>query len=260
MNGAQTGHFQFCIDVGLPAHQTALAEHREMNLLTEQLAGTFARHGISATWATTQSVNAPLADIIFGTDENHELALLGERSWLSDTIRRQAIIDHFTENMQHAADVGKPLTTLVLRDAAPVSLYPVFKKRGIRTLRPVVAVTFSRKPQKEPAVRDHDMWVAQSTAVFPAHGRFLGRLDPGFRGKQILNRTRHKKTSEQLTILASEMMKNPTATLRSLDRILRIATKFKDQGALKLETIDQATVRWAPVRRAPQRSILRPAA
>lgn len=260
MNVSRTGNFQFCIDTGLPAHQTALAQHREMNLLIEQLAGTFARHDVVATWAMTQSVNSPLAEIIHSADERHELALLGDNSWLSESIRREEVIHHFSENMRHAADVGKPINTLVLRDEASETLFPVFKKRGINTLRPVVPTEFSRASQREPAQRNNDMWVSASTAVFPARGRFLGRMDVGFRGKQILNRARQKKTTEQLTIVAARMMENPTATLRSMDRILRFAAKFAKHGTLNVETIRQASHRWSPVRNAPQRSVLRPAA
>lgn len=260
MSVPRPGNFQFCIDTGLPAHQTAIAQHREMNLLIEQLAGTFARHDVVATWAIAQSVNSPIADIIHAADERHELALLGDGSWLSESIRREEIVQHFAENMRHAADVGKPLRTLVLRAEASESLLPIFKKRGINTLRPMATTEFSRSPQREPALRNNDMWVSESTAVFPARGRLLGRMDIGFRGKQILNRARHKKTTEQLNVVAANMLENPTAALRSLDRVLRFAAKFADHNALNLETLQEASTRWSPVRSVPQRSVLRPAA
>jgi len=260
MNEPRTGHFQFCVDLGLPANQTALAQHREMNLLAEQLVGTFARHDIAATWATAQSVESPVVDAIRFTESGHEIALLGDQSWLSESIRRDKIVSHFTENMEHAAANGKPLRTLVLRDEAPESLYVVFKKRGIDTLRPVATQSRTRDSQRDPALKINGMWLAPATAVFPARGSLLGRFDIGFRGKQILNRARTKKTSEQLTIIASEMMENPTAALRSLDRILAYASRFRDQQTVVVETLEKATLRWHPRRIAPQRSVLRPAA
>lgn len=260
MNDTRTGHFQFCVDLGLPADQTALAQHREMSLLAEQLVGTFARHEIAATWATTQSVESPVVDAIRFADANHEIALLGDQSWLSESIRRDKIVSHFAENMKHAAEIGKPLTTLVLRDAAPESLYVVFKKRGINTLRPIVKKGATRDSQRDPALKINGMWLAPATAVFPARGSLLGRFDIGFRGKQVLNRARLKKTSEQLTIVASEMMESPTAALRSLDRILSYASRFRDQQSVVIETLEKATLRWHPRRIAPQRSVLRPAA
>lgn len=260
MNSSRAGYFQFCVDLGLPANQTALAQHREMNLLVEQIAGTFARHNVTATWATTQSVNSPAANIIQAADDRHEIALLGDNSWLSSSIRREEIINHFTENMRHAAEVGKPLKTLVLRDPAPESLYVIFKKRGIDNLRTVSTQGFSRHSQRDPGLRINGMWVTEATGVFPACGRVLGRFDIGYRGKQILNRSRSKGATEHLSIVAAEMMANPTASLRALDRILNYAAKFAAQGSVCLETMDQTTNRWEPRNAKPQRSVLRPAA
>lgn len=260
MNSSRAGHFQFCVDLGLPADQTALAQHREMNLLIEQIAGTFARHNVTATWATTQSVNSPAANIIRSADDRHEIALLGDKSWLSATIRREEIIHHFTENMQHAQEVGNPIRTLVLRDAAPESLYVIFKKRGIDNLRPMPLQEFTRQSQRDPGLKINGMWVTHATGVFPACGRVLGRFDIGCRGKQILNRSRSKSMTEHLSIVASKMMVNPTAALRALDRIVRYAAKFEEQGSVRLETMDQTTTRWEPQRSIPQRSVLRPAA
>ncbi len=246
MKEDHTGHIQFCVDVGLPANQTALAQHREMNLLVEQIAGVFARHQIHATWALHQPVDSVTAVSILTADPEHELAWLGCEQWLSPDLGRDAILQSLTESVQAAADQKQPFQTMVLRDPAPEWLYPVISKWGIRTLRPTVERRVKGAIADQVASRIHGMAICQATGVFPGRGRLLGRFDLAYRGKKILQRAYLKTTMEHLAIDASAMMVHPTASLRALDQILFFANRMQERESVQIETLTQTTARWHP--------------
>ncbi len=254
------GNFQFCIDLGLDADQTAISDHQRLSNLTSELFSLFATHQVAATWAPSFTLAGRVAESIKGSNIGHELALLGHAGWMGDSIRREHVAQSLGEHLRSAKQFDLPLTSVVLRDSEGEVHHDLFAKNGIRVVRQPLDRNVTPKATRDPVVTRKGAWYVEASAKLPATGMFLGRFDVGFRGKQSLRRSLKRRAAEHLAISATELLANPKF-MKPLTQVVRHAARLQEAGRIRCETLAESVARMQPngAVQTPQRSILRAA-
>ncbi len=258
----QTGYFQFCVDLGLTADQTAISQHRELCEMTQQLLSLFDEHQIPVTWASPLSMVAHVVEMMQISKTPHELAILGDASWLEDGQRRAVVIESIEDFVELARQNHQVVNSIVLRDSRGTMHHEIFAKHGLSIVRTPVEDGVATHASRDPVTSRNGCWNVAANAVFPSAGALLGRFDIGFRAKQILRRSLKRKAAEHLSISAAAMVAQPKS-VQALTRIVQHVVRLSNAKSIQCETLRQAVVRWQPaqaVNSKSQHSVLRPAA
>ena len=254
------GNFQFCIDLGLNADQTAISDHQRLSDLTTELFSLFAEHQVPATWAPSFTMADRVAELIKGSNVAHELALLGQAEWIGDSARREHVVQSLGEHLRSAEKFELPITSIVLRDSGGDVHHDLFAKNGIRVIRQPLDRKLQPKATRDPVVTRKGAWYVEASAKLPSTGMILGRFDVGYRGKQVLRRSLKRRAAEHLAISATELLANPKF-MKPLAQIVRHAARLQSAGRIRCETLAGSVARMQPNETVltPQRSILRAA-
>ena len=227
------GNFQFCIDLGLGADQTAISDHQRLSELTSELFSLFAAHQLPATWAPSFTMAGRVAESIKGSNIGHELAVLGHAGWMGDSIRREHVAQSLKEHLQSAKRFDLPVTSVVLRDSEGDVHHDLFAKNGIRVVRQPLDQNVSPRANRDPVVTRRGAWYVEASAKLPAIGMILGRFDVGYRGKQSLRRSLKRRAAEHLAISATELLANPKF-MKPLAQVVRHAALGQVEGPREL--------------------------
>ena len=257
------GNFQFCIDLGLDADQTAISDHQNLAELGNEIIGLFNQHDIAATWATSLCMSGRVADAISKSPLEHELAILGRSDWVGSNVRRAVVAESLNDFLRESRNLNQPLSSVVLRDSDVDSHHELFVRNGINVVRrPVKGEhAISRRVTRDPVVTRRGAWYVAATAEFPTIGSIISRFDVGFRAKKVLKRSIGRRAAEHVAISATDIMANPKS-MNALVQIVRHAARLQSADRIRCETLRQSVARMQPsgVTVTPQRSILRPAA
>ena len=256
---SKTGYVQFCVDLGAAKASTDLTQHQRLVDLTADLVALFDRHKIVATWGLNSYLSARQTDTILGSRQQHEIAWLGDASWLGPKVPRAEVAEHLRESRRQAEERGAEVSTLLLRDSETIEHLDLLPKYGVSAVRVVPTdQTVRRRPPKAPT---GGVWQVATTGAYPATGRFLGRWDGAYRAKRALQRALQSGTTEHIAVVAASLLAAPARSMAQLERLVALASRLQTVRKLRCETILDAGHRWQPVRPGrPQQSVLRRAA
>jgi hypothetical protein len=230
--------------------------------VTDGLLELFARHQIPATWAVSNPAASPLVERILSHAEGHEIALLGEASWVGPHVGRAAF-DRELRCRIAAADARGPLvSTLVVGVDCLDEQHEVAIKHGITAVRhPAPRVDVKSPGRMQPGTLRFGLWGFPLRATLPGNSRLL----PGGGGRRaarlLVDRAIVACGLVPLAIGAGELAARGNAARRVIDRVLAHAQRRHLQGVLDIATLRSVaaglSMRYQSV---PSRSILRPAA
>jgi hypothetical protein len=238
--------------------QLSTLRHRRMDDATQWLLELFDRERLSATWAVGSPAEAAAAISIIRSPQEHELAVLGDPSWIGPPIGRPQFGRELARRVSQARAVGLDVKSLVAR--APVGEHlDLLVKHGIVAVAVMNENSRVRFQHSVPRALHYGLWELPVGGSLP--------LEESWRpGKTwSLLRWLHAAAIDAATcILAIDvpgLADRLTKSQKSLARIARRIAELRDRGLVRVETQSAAAARLSNVPAAkPQRSILRLAA
>jgi hypothetical protein len=134
---SRSATFVLSVDVDARTSPRDLAGRHTLNEAFDQLLARLGDVDLRASWAIAELTAIPAVERVVATDE-HELALLGDRSWTGETIGRGGFSAELSRRREAWTVLGVTPTTLALADG-PLGIAPEFVARsGFSAVRPGV--------------------------------------------------------------------------------------------------------------------------
>jgi hypothetical protein len=242
------------VDVGL-------AEQRALEGMANQLMELFARHEMPVTWAVADPALSAARARIDVSRRGHELALLGDVTWVGREAGRSRFARELARRVDRARGEGLPVRTLALRTPLSVDHCDLAIKEGIIAARQPLAESERPARPLHPQTLRFGLWGFPISIALPGASRWL----PGGGGTRAaryeIDKAITQRGTVHLAIDAPHLAERGDSALRIVERVLEHATRRRQHGLLQLTTIGAIAGRLGHEHQGqPSRSILRPAA
>jgi hypothetical protein len=242
------------IDVGL-------AEQRALETVATELVEMFTRYEMPVTWGVADPAISAARARIDVSRRGHELALLGDTTWVGREAGRSRFARELTRRTARARSEGLTLRTLALRTPLPVDHCDLAIKEGILAARQPLAESSRAARPLHPQTLRFGLWGFPISISLPGTSRWL----PGGGGTRAaryqIDRAITERGTVHLAIDAPHLAERGPSALRVVERVLEHATRRRQHGLLELSTIGAIAGRLTSEHQGqPSRSILRPAA
>ena len=219
-----------------------------------RLAELLDRYQMPATFAVGEPAPAALLGRLASDDRGHEIALLGDGSWLA--AGRGRLARELAARLAAIRQWDLEATTIVLAGQRAIEHHDLAVRYGIRAIRASSAV-LPRTSRQPHAVR-FGLWSLAVGWRLPST-RWWGGGARAARAR--LDRAIAERGAFGLAIDAGRLAERGAGGLRVIERVLKHAVRRRDDGSLDVLTLGETAARLSsPVASRPTRSILRPAA
>ena len=247
MRGHEPARVIFSVDTAgqNPAHRLTL----------QQL---FQRYQIPATWALADLQGEQTARLAADAAMGAEIALLGDRSWISRESGRTRFARQLMRHLDTAAELDIRISTLALRDTRLDDHLDLLVKHKINVVRGPAAIGDDSQSQLRPLSLRYGIWRAPAAIMIPAVGGWLPfRLAPA---RRAVRRAMSDASMAHFCIDVEQINQDAARQLSSIERTLKYVAQRRDQGLIQVLTLRQMASQLLPIRTAPMaRSILRAA-
>ncbi len=236
----------------------SVTEQRALDDVSLALVELCARHRLPATWGVADPAVSALRIRIERLSVRHELAILGDTSWVGGVAGRGRFARELARRVTHARSEGISITSLALRTELPVEHADLAIKEGIVALRQPLSANGARHVQK---IR-FGLWGFNAQATLPGASRWLPG-GGGLRGARLaVDRAIADRSQAHLAIDAARLAERGASSLRLVERALAHAARRRDANLIQVLTLGAIVARLSGdnVAQQPSRSILRPAA
>ena len=240
----------------------SIARRRSAEAIVDRLLEMFADHQIPATWAVAESTASPAVGRVASHDVGHEIALLGDSSWVGPKVPRAAFDHELGRRVAAAATRGFSISTLVVGIDHLDQQCDLAIKHGIVAVRHTAPQAAGQSHcRMQPGTLRFGLWSFPVRCGLPGASRWL----PGGGGRRAVRSLVDRAIDEgglvPLAIDARDLAARGRAAGRVLDRVLTHAERRRSQGVLDIATIGAvAAGLLTRYESTPSRSILRPAA
>lgn len=239
-----------------------LAAQRALDAVADQLLNLLTRTRIPATWAVADPAVSAIRERVDVTRGGHELALLGDASWVGREAGRNRFARELARRVAHARSEGLHVRTIALRTALPVDHCDLAIKEGILAVRQLATAQPARGARRlQPQVLRYGLWGFPVSITLPSTSRWLPG-GGGTRGARFeIDRAITEHGLVHLTIDAPQLASRGAAAMRIVQRVVEHAALRREHGLLEVATLGTLAGRLAHENHGqPSRSILRPAA
>lgn len=252
---AVLGTVAFSIELELAIDRPSLDRHQRLEHLTGILLDQLAQHQLPATWALADPARSAASPAILAQPQGHEIAVLGERTWMGRGAGRLRIQRELGRRFEGARREGLRVDTLVLRNVAePVDLELLLDHH-------IAAVSYPAGPSAGGAAGPLRFGVWHAPAAWrlplapkwwlPAGWQANWRLREAVTGRRVLH----------VAIDGDALVDQEETGLSQVGTILRHVARFQAQGKLHVRTLGALAAENLALRLAqPTRSLLAPAA
>jgi len=129
------GSLTLSIDLELEIGRASKSQLRWLDELTPELVGLLDSHAIAATWAVADPARSAATEAVLASSQPHELAVLGDRSWLGWGAGGCRANRELSRRITGAAARQITVRTLVLRNESSFANGLPLSELGIRAIR-----------------------------------------------------------------------------------------------------------------------------
>jgi hypothetical protein len=251
------------IDAEMDAARRGMDQQVQLETVTGKLLTLLARYQLPATWAVADPAISAATDRILGVSAGHEIAVLGDCSWVGRTAGRTRFGNELQRRVTHGRAAGLDIQSLVLRDTDLEDHSDLVVKLGIQSI--AVPHKSPNRIFRRSAGLAHVQQIRFGLWRIPVIGAWS-------KARRIFLLGRHRGLCKQ--IAAAAALQAPVVIgvnaldlavqrggFSELDTILKGVARRRDQGSFDIVTQAGLIARIAPERQAaPAHSILRPAA
>jgi hypothetical protein len=254
---AAAGRVVFSVELELAIGRSTVARQQQMDHLTGKLLSLFEEHRLPATWAVADPAHSAATGGIAASRLAHEVAVLGEPSWLGPGAGRLRIERELSRRVGGAREMGISVSTLVLREvAAPLDLSLLLEQQ-------ISAVSYpagrSAQASAIPAELRFGVWQAPAAWRLPLAPCWWQPL-----GWQVAGRLRQASRTEHLLHVAVDgdaLVDQGDQGLAQIASVASYAVRCRTAGMLTIGTMAEfAAENLAQRFPQPAKSLLAPAA
>jgi hypothetical protein len=233
-----------------------------LDAITDRLLVLLAQYQMPATWAVADPAVSAARGRIAASRGGHELAILGDASWVGREAGRGRFARELVRRTARARELGMPISALVLKSALPVDHCDLAIKEGIIAARHPGAAHLAHSADRlQPRTLRFGLWGFPVSLNLPGESRWL----PGGGGTRaarfVIDEAASSQGLVQLAIDAPRLAARGASAVRVLTRVLEHVERRRRHGILDVTTLGATARKLAGENRGePSRSILRPAA
>jgi hypothetical protein len=247
------------IDWELEIQRSDPSREQCLDTLRPQLLAILNRYQIPATWAVADPRMSVATESILAAAPGHEIAVLGDRSWMGPGAGRARLARELFRRFDAARHAGISVHTLATRNVASVADTDLLIAHEVRAIRNPPVATPADARRLAPAPLRYGIWQAPVAIATP--GPQAWWLPENWPLQREINRTISRQGTLHLAIDAVQLVDRGSRWLAILEAVLKHAAARRDAGKLAIRTIGQLADQALAARGSvPTRSILRPAA
>ena len=250
----ESGFVAISIDLGNLQRQSKAETEATVRLLLA-----LQRHGVPATWAIADPGDCDLSDEILNTNCDHEIAILGDHTWVGRRAGRTRFARELTGRVEKARAAGIPVSTLAVRDARLDQHLDLLVKHRISVVRDAKS-DVSQAIGVRPRSLRYGVLQAPATYQLPAANRWWQSTPVGVARKAI----QRASVSNEIAHVVFDMERIATgggSAQRCVEQVLQFVSRRASQTSLVAVSLRRLAEIYSPQRQITQsRSILRAAA
>lgn len=250
------GHFLLTIHLEPLADDYSLQRHRGLARLTNELAQLFETHRLPVTWAVGDPAHSAATSTVLLSDVPHEMAILGDPSWLGPTAGRTRFARELARRVNQSRRANIQLTTLVPRVASIQEDIDLVVKHGFHAVAGIGQPEGRRQQFPVARALHYGVWELPAAAKLPEKASWW------LSGRRFLLRRIRRAARDaamfHLVIDGPAVEEHGPGAEKTIAWLVRHVAELRDRGQLSVETLGATAIRLSNVpARAPQQSILR---
>lgn len=266
MSSAQSAAlFTVSIDLESDPLRPSTKQVHSLAAAADRLAKLLNRYRIAATWGVADPAMSAASDALLAANAGHELAILGDPTWVGPEAGRSRFGKELARRVSHARAAGIDIATLMLRGTELSDHLDLLVKHQIAVVRGSyrrqTTGWLSRPVLQAPAVVRYGIWDVPASLRLPTEGRWTLAGSAARNGRRMIDQAIAAQKVFHLEVDAQSLADSGPLVERQLEHILAHAAQRSTQGALAVGTLSDTAAQLTGDRsNAPARSILHPAA
>jgi hypothetical protein len=214
---------------------------------------------LPATWAVADPVLSAATDSIRLSGVGHEIAVLGDQTWIGYGTGKLRLERELTRRFEGARRTGIPVSTLALRNVDQLPDLDLLLAHGITAVRgPAVDEAAQARQLASPKAR-YGIWQAPAAWRIPPRRKWW--IPSAWRIRHEIHQRVARGGMIHLEIDAPRLVDSDQDEIAVIQSVLQRIAARRNAGLLDVRTIGQiATGELQERSSTPSRSILRPAA
>ena len=248
-----------CVDSDQAQH-VSLVDHRSRVESLQQLLQAFDQAQVPATWGFSDPARSHFIPALVNGTSRHEVALLGDMSWISPEAGRRSLCQQLVQRISQAQEAGVELSTLALYDGQLSADYDLLAKQQISMVRHPRTKSPSRKQASRRRSLRYGLWEAPAAVSLSPTSLLVGRR-PGHAINRLMRRMDRQGGVGHLLLDLTGEKDVSSRGLKLVNRILHAISKYQRSAQLQICTLRDLALQWQPSQQGvTARSLLRVAA
>lgn len=240
---------------------TQLEVVRKMNETGVRVIALFEQLRVPATWGVAEPAESSFVSQLKSSCEDHEIALLGEPSWVGKDAGRGPFARELARRLAQASAYGMQTTSILPRGVLVDDHLDLIMKHGITAVRGLVDVKGRSSKPAMPHPLHFGLWELPAALSLPGESTWLPGGGRGRKAHKGISHAAKQGDVHHLVIDIPAIAQMGPAAERVLAGVLRKAVKLRDDGKLEILTLcEVARALAAKTAEKPHRNILRPTA
>jgi hypothetical protein len=253
--GESRGRLVTSIDLELLTRAGSLEHQRQLDHVAGRLLDALDRLQLPATIAVADPLHSAATDAILASPVGHELAVLGDATWVGRGAGRERFARELDRRCHGAKAAGLRVSSLVLRQAELGENFDLLARHAITAIR---APSLASAPLRQPHLLRLGTWQMPVTLALPCKPRWYQSVPSIVR--KLLKHAAQAGEVVHLAIDAGQLAEHEPHKIVEIERILALAAQLRDSGHLEVRTLQSlAKALDPPHELAPLHSILRAA-
>ncbi|MEX0936553.1 MAG: hypothetical protein WDZ59_01745 [Pirellulales bacterium] len=254
-----TGRLVICIDLPSSVQQRASAQSSQQSTV-KWLMGALSRVGLPATWAVDEPAGSWIASALATSNVPHEIALLGEASWVGSRVGRSRFARELGRRVLAARSTGLGLSSLVPRGTWVDDHLDLLLKYGITAVRGMLDEAGRSRIPAAPHALHFGLWEVPGSISLPGGSTWMPGGGRGAHARRVVRRAALQGHTVQVVIDLPRLANGGDAARRVVESVLRHAARWCEEESLTVETLAGLAAQLSHTPQAvPSRSILRKA-
>lgn len=254
MENESRGRLVLSIDLELLARAGSYEHERQLDAITGRLLELLHAYHLPATFAVADPLHSAATELITASPLAHELAVLGDASWIGRGAGRERFGRELDRRFHSARAAGLPVSSLVLRQVELAENFDLLSRHPITAIRSgTPSTTFA-----QPHLLRHGVWHMPTTMTLPLKTRWY--QSPARIAGRVLEQAARTASVAHLAIDAGRLVETQPCKIGEIERVLSHAASLREQGKLDVVTLAGLTrLLDRPTEALAMRSILRAA-
>lgn len=224
------GQFVLTIDLELLERAGSYEHERQLDLMTRRLLELLHAYQLPATFAVADPLHSAATELVTSSDLGHELAVLGDASWIGRGAGRERFGRELDRRFHSAQAAGLTVTSLVLRNVELAENLDLLQPHPITAVRSAAASAMA-----QPQLLRSGVWQMPVTYALPAKARWFYR--PARVARRWLDRAARSGSIMHLSIDAGRLVETQPCRLRDVESVLSHAARLCESGKLEVQTL-----------------------